>query len=166
MTPEDLSDARKLRALNGWMMRHFVRNVALACLLVLGLPRVALARSLDVTAVQIEATVKEDGSLAVVEQRTYDASGSYSGILWDVHEGVYEGRRVEAEVTTDPQEALSLARGAHDRGEDFQLVITDCRMQPLDGLEYRKWHHVALGRYGGTLLAVCASRPWLARRVA
>lgn len=99
MTPEDLSDARKLRALNGWMMRHFVRNVALACLLVLGLPRVALARSLDVTAVQIEATVKEDGSLAVVEQRTYDASGSYSGIFWDVHEGVYEGRRVEAEVT-------------------------------------------------------------------
>ena len=80
-------------------MRHFLRNVALACLLVLGLPRVALARSLDVTAVQIEATVKEDGSLAVVEQRTYDASGSYSGILWDVHEGVYEGRRVEAEVT-------------------------------------------------------------------
>ena len=80
-------------------MRPFIRNVALACLLVLGLPRVALARSLDVTAVQIEATVKEDGSLAVVEQRTYDASGSYSGILWDVHEGVYEGRRVEAEVT-------------------------------------------------------------------
>ena len=42
---------------------------------------------------------------------------------------------VEAEVTTDPQEALSLAQAAHDRGEGFQLVITDCRMQPLDGLE-------------------------------
>ena len=58
----------------------------------------AWARSLGMTRADIAAFLGTDGSLTVVEQRTYQSKGSYSGILWDVQQGSYQGREVRASV--------------------------------------------------------------------
>lgn len=70
---------------------------ALAVLLVLA-PVRALAQDYTVGPVSLDVTVGADGSLAVVEQRTYVFAGSFNGIYWDVPRGSYKGRTVEGEV--------------------------------------------------------------------
>ena len=70
---------------------------ALAVLLVPA-PVRALAQDYTVGPVSLDVTVGADGSLAVVEQRTYVFAGSFNGIYWDVPRGSYKGRTVEGEV--------------------------------------------------------------------
>ena len=41
---------------------------------------------------------------------------------------------IEPEITTSPHEALEMARAAHDQVRDFHFVITDFRMDDMDGL--------------------------------
>lgn len=67
------------------------------CMVALALaPAVALARDYDVVAVDIEATLETDGSLAVVERRTFAFDGSFNGIYWDLQEGAYQGHEVKS----------------------------------------------------------------------
>ena len=82
----------------GWLRACRALGVVALLVALVATPRVALARSLEVGAVDIAATVQSDGSVAVVEQRTYNATGSYSGVYWDVPQGSYEGREVRATV--------------------------------------------------------------------
>lgn len=61
--------------------------VALAA--VWGMPHtVAWAKSFDMTQVDINAVVLADGSLDVVEKRTFDFDGSFNGVYWVLTEGV------------------------------------------------------------------------------
>lgn len=41
--------------------------------------------------VSIDATVRADGTLSVVEDRTFNFDGSYHGVYWKLPEGTYEG---------------------------------------------------------------------------
>ena len=64
----------------------FTRRLALAALLVavacaLGLaPRVAQAREYSIDAVDIDLTVNADGSIGIVEDRTFNFDGSFNGV--------------------------------------------------------------------------------------
>ena len=68
----------------------FTRRLALAALLVavacaLGLaPRVAQAREYSIDAVDIDLTVNADGSIGIVEDRTFNFDGSFNGVYWDI----------------------------------------------------------------------------------
>ena len=58
---------------------------ALCLLLALLVPaRQAWARSYSVSQVDIDAVVETDGSLEVVERRSYVFRGDFNGIFWDV----------------------------------------------------------------------------------
>lgn len=60
----------------------------------------AYARSYEITSVNIDATVGSDGSLTVVETRTFDFDGSFNGVYWFIPMGYNEnnGNYVEVEV--------------------------------------------------------------------
>ena len=66
---------------------HAIRLLVLiACVAVLSLfvaPAPALAKSYSMPEVSIEATVNADGSLHVVEQRTFDFDGSFTCVWWE-----------------------------------------------------------------------------------
>lgn len=82
--------------------RH--RLALLACALAaafvaaLGSPTPALARDYEVTAVDIDATVGEDGVLSVVETRTFAFDGSFNGVFWEIPTGHNEGNGHEVAV--------------------------------------------------------------------
>ena len=51
------------------------------------IPRHAFAREYSVDGVNIDLTVNADASISVVEERTFDFSGSYNGVYWDIAYG-------------------------------------------------------------------------------
>ena len=61
-------------------------------------PGAALARSYEVDGVVIDATVGTDGTLDVVEERSYAFAGSFDGIYWDVPRASFEGRAIDADI--------------------------------------------------------------------
>lgn len=80
-------------------MKKVLRIVVLSALLfVLVIPKAALAVSYEVEAVQMDVTINADGSLSVVEQRTYAFYGAANGIYWDIPRGDYHGGVVDAQV--------------------------------------------------------------------
>ncbi|WP_080803950.1 DUF2207 domain-containing protein [Arabiibacter massiliensis] len=56
--------------------------VALACAFVAFSPSPALAKSYTMPKVDIQAQVETDGSLHVVEQRTFDFNGDFTAVFW------------------------------------------------------------------------------------
>ena len=58
--------------------------MALACTMVAALPAHADAKSYSMPKVDIKAQVETDGSLHVVEQRTFDFNGDFTAIWWDL----------------------------------------------------------------------------------
>ncbi len=58
-------------------------TVTLALLALAG-PSRALAKSFSMPTVRIEARIAPDGSLAVVEKRSFDFSGDYTRVYWDL----------------------------------------------------------------------------------
>ncbi|MDY4522688.1 MAG: DUF2207 domain-containing protein [Atopobium sp.] len=86
------------------MKKHFsfVRAsfaLALCCLLTIpavlfGLPSQALAKDYRIDQVNINATVNPDGSMDVVENRTFDFDGKFNGVYWKIPEGTYKGRAI------------------------------------------------------------------------
>lgn len=47
-------------------------------------PDAALAREYEITGVNGDLTVNTDGSISVVEERTFDFDGSFNGVYWDL----------------------------------------------------------------------------------
>ncbi len=47
-------------------------------------PATALAKSYEISAVNIDAAVSSDGQLSVTETRTFDFDGHYNGVYWDI----------------------------------------------------------------------------------
>lgn len=76
-----------------------------ACLLALGCllaapARLALADDYSVESVTIDATLQTDGSLVVQESRVFDFDGSFHGVYWEVPKGEYEGREIDAVISS------------------------------------------------------------------
>ena len=76
---------------------------SLALLLALGLwlalpARMAWADGYSIDQVNIDATVRPDGSVAVVESREFDFDGSYHGVYWEIPSGAYDGRQIDTAV--------------------------------------------------------------------
>ncbi|HJW76103.1 MAG TPA: DUF2207 domain-containing protein, partial [Thermoleophilia bacterium] len=78
--------------------------ILIACLLaaLLAAPA-ALAKSYSMPDVTIDATVNEDGSLTVVETRTFDFSGTFHFVYWDLQTRGAEAVRVQGVSTPSQQ---------------------------------------------------------------
>ncbi len=80
--------------------RLLVLTALLATLVVvLFTPSMALARSYEISSVDIDATVYEDGTLLVSESRTFEFSGAFNGVYWDIPEGYNTSNGQDVEVT-------------------------------------------------------------------
>ena len=78
-------------------------SVLAAVLAVLAAPTPAqAARSYEISRVDIDATVTEDGQLRVTETRTFDFDGSFNGVYWIIPTGYNSanGKNVDVEVTS------------------------------------------------------------------
>lgn len=60
----------------------------------------ARADDYSVESVTIDATVETDGSLVVQESRVFDFDGSFHGVYWEVPKGEYEGRQIDAIISS------------------------------------------------------------------
>lgn len=81
--------------------------VALAALVVMPTP--AYARDYEITQVDIDATVREDGTLHVVETRTYAFDGSFNGVYWLIPAGYNSsnGKSVSVDVISAGEQTAS-----------------------------------------------------------
>ena len=86
-------------------MSQFVK-IAL-CIMLLAVafliaPTKVFARDLSIDRVDIDATVQKDGTLHVVETRTFYFKGSYHGVYWNLPVGKnkYNGQNVEINITS------------------------------------------------------------------
>lgn len=83
--------------------RSAARSLAciVACLVaafaLLTMPVTALA-DYTIKPVSIDATVGTDGSLTVVEERSFNFDDHYNGVYWEIPCGTYEGRDIEIEI--------------------------------------------------------------------
>ena len=50
--------------------------------------------------VSIDATIGSDGTLSVIEDRTFDFDGSYHGVYWKLPEGTYEGAELTPHIAS------------------------------------------------------------------
>lgn len=79
------------------------RALLLALVLLMGViaPTRALAddRSYEITKVDIDATLDGDGTLHVVETRTFDFDGSFHGVYWDIPTGYNSDNCQDVKVT-------------------------------------------------------------------
>ena len=95
------------------------------------LPGQALAsdRSYQITQVDIDATVDADGTLHVMETRTFDFDGSFNGVYWDIPTGYNpnNGQEVEINVTSAGESTAGslLAFQLSDSDEDGTYSISD-----------------------------------------
>ena len=82
------------RALGELFVTLLVATVAL-----LALPAPALARDYEISRVGIDATVAPDGTLTVVESRTFGFDGSFNGVYWEIPTGRNEGNGHDVDVS-------------------------------------------------------------------
>ncbi len=88
--------------------------LALALVLQLAFALPALAKSYTMGPVVIEAQVKPDGSMSVVEQRSFDFNGDFSRVFWD----------------------LATRSGQADHGERRSRRSSDGQARPLAPTDY------------------------------
>ena len=65
---------------------------------ILLVPARAYADDYSIDRVDIDATVAADGSLTVLEQRTFDFDGSFHGVYWKIPTGSFDGQTVETTI--------------------------------------------------------------------
>ena len=88
--------------------------VAAALLALFIAPANALAREYRISAVDIDATVLEDGTLHVEESRTFDFDGEFHGVYWDIPTGYNESNGKDVAV-----EVVSAGESSESGGEVF-----------------------------------------------
>ncbi len=100
---------------------------ALAALVVMPTP--AYARDYEITQVDIDATVREDGTLHVVETRTYAFDGSFNGVYWLIPTGHNSGngKSVSVDVISAGEQTLSGLDSFEESGSgsDGVYEVTD-----------------------------------------
>lgn len=79
-------------------LRAFIVVLAVALVALVAAAKPAYARDYSVDRVDIDATVLSDGSLDVVETRTFNFDGHFNGVYWDISQGNYEGRDIEVGI--------------------------------------------------------------------
>lgn len=103
--------------------------LALGLLVMAAFPRVALARDYEITSVDIDATVGDDGSLEVKEVREFDFDGSFHGVYWNIPTGSYEGNEIETTILSVGEiidgEFVPFDNPGYDSGADRSYVITE-----------------------------------------
>ena len=80
------------------LARSLTLAFALWALMALCAAAPAFARSYEITSVDIDATVADDGTISVVEVREFEFDGQFNGVYWEIPEGHYEGREVEVTI--------------------------------------------------------------------
>lgn len=89
-------------------MDHPVRHPRGLCQLLVGLFAFIACLAVAHTAwadysidkVSIDATIGPDGTLSVIEDRTFDFDGSYHGVYWKLPEGTYEGAELTPHIAS------------------------------------------------------------------
>lgn len=89
-------------------MDHPVRHPRGLCQLLVGLFAFIACLAVAHTAwadysidkVSIDATIGSDGTLSVIEDRTFDFDGSYHGVYWKLPEGTYEGAELTPHIAS------------------------------------------------------------------
>ena len=79
-------------------LRASIVVLAVAIVALFAVTRPAYARDYSVDKVDIDATILSDGSLDVVETRTFNFDGHFNGVFWDISQGEYEGRNVDVDI--------------------------------------------------------------------
>ncbi len=85
-------------------------------------PVTALAREYSIAAVDIDATVTEDGVLRVSETRTFDFDGSFNGVYWKIPTGENSNNGKNVELTVD-----AVGEGSAESMQEFTLDDTGGR---------------------------------------
>ncbi len=89
----------------------------LAVLLLCLRPALAYAKEYGVSSVNIDATMRTDGSLDVREERTFYFDGSFNVVFWDIPVGVFHDNEVAADVlgaglvSGDTESSFKLSKG-------------------------------------------------------
>ena len=81
-------------------------------------PTAALARDLSIDRVNIDATVQKDGTMHVVETRTFYFKGSFNGVYWNLPIGSnkYNGQNVEITITSVTVQDSAGTRQIYSKG--------------------------------------------------
>lgn len=81
-------------------------------------PTAALARDLSIDRVNIDATVQKDGTMHVVETRTFYFKGSFNGVYWNLPVGSnkYNGQNVEITITSVTVQDSTGTRQIYSKG--------------------------------------------------
>lgn len=81
----------------------------------------------SVDEVSIDATVASDGTLTIVEDRTFYFDGEYHGVYWNIPEGTYEGADLTPQIgSVGIIEDGTYTAFAHDAGgTDGSFEVTD-----------------------------------------
>ena len=90
------------------------------------LPTQAQARDYSVTAVDGDLTVNADGSIDVTETRTFDFSGSFNGVYWDLSTAGPADRSSTAPIQLSVNSVEDLASGGGElTGLDIGVLLVD-----------------------------------------
>ena len=81
-------------------------------------PTAALARDLSIDRVNIDATVQKDGTMHVVETRTFYFKGSFNGVYWNLPVGSnkYNGQNVDITITSVTVQDSTGTRQIYSKG--------------------------------------------------
>lgn len=112
--------------------RLWLPVLAALVLALVAAPAAALARDYSITAVDIDATVTEDGTLRVAETRTFDFDGAFNGVYWKIPTGRNSNNGRDVGLTVD-----AVGEGAASDLSSFALSETGAahtyELAELDG---------------------------------
>ena len=93
-------------------------------------PRAAQAREYSIDAVNIDLTVNTDGSISIVEDRTFNFDGSFNGVYWDIATEAPAQHSTDADPAITSLSVEDLTRGGgpfaqSDAGTPGTYEVTD-----------------------------------------
>ena len=93
-------------------------------------PRAAQAREYSIDAVNIDLTVNTDGSISIVEDRTFNFDGSFNGVYWDIATAAPARHSTGADPAITSLSVEDLTRGGgpfaqSDAGTPGTYEVTD-----------------------------------------
>lgn len=100
--------------------RRLALAAAIALALVVAAPATALAKSFSMPVVRIDATIGTDGSLAVLEERSFDFSGAYTRVYWDLEPPA--GGGIADIAVTGPSGPVPVTTAAEERPAGYSRV--------------------------------------------
>ena len=90
-------------------------------------PTAALARSYEISRVDITAQVSADGTLDVYESRTFDFDGQYNGVYWDIPVGYNSsnGKQVNVEVVSAKSGKAELSESSSGDNNTYSVSTSN-----------------------------------------